>query len=68
MLTHITLINTVWVYRVTSDNFFPPKLISKNLILFLLYSSRQDLSNKKRIIRFGSEIRKLWGVKANAMQ
>ena len=38
-LTHITLVNTVRVYRVTSGNFFPPKLISKNfLFVFNLFS------------------------------
>ena len=38
-LTHITLVNTVRVYRVTSGNFFPPKLISKNFIfIFTLFS------------------------------
>ena len=39
MLTHITLVNTVRVYRVTSGNFFPPKLVSKNfLYIFTLLS------------------------------
>ena len=38
-LTHITFINTVRAYRVTSDNFFLPKLISKNyLYIFTLFS------------------------------
>ena len=46
-LTHITLVNTVHVYRVTSGNFFLPKLISKNFFIFLLYSPIQDLQNKK---------------------
>ena len=37
-LIHITLVNTVRVYRVTSDNLFPPKLISKNfLYIFILF-------------------------------
>ena len=52
--------NAVRVYRVTPDNFFPPKLIFKISLLFWLYSPTQDLQNKKRIIQFGSEIRKLW--------
>ena len=47
MLTHIILVNTVRVYRVTSDNFFPSKLISKNVLSILVYSSTQDLQNKK---------------------
>ena len=38
-LTQITFVNTVRVYRVTSDNFFLPKLISKNfLYIFTLFS------------------------------
>ena len=42
-LTHITLVNTVRVYRVTSNNFFPPKLISKNFIfIFTLFSSTRS--------------------------
>ena len=42
-LTHITLVNIVRVYRVTSNSFFPPKILS----LFLHYSPIQDLQNKK---------------------
>ena len=38
-LTHIALVNTVRVYRVTSGNLFPPKIISKNfLYIFALFS------------------------------
>ena len=38
MLTHITLVNAVRVYRVTSGNLFSPKLISKNsLVIFTLF-------------------------------
>ena len=39
MLTLITLVNKVYVYMTTSDNLFPPKLISKNFIfIFTLFS------------------------------
>ena len=38
-LIPITLVNTVRVYRVTSGNLFPPKIISKNVIsIFTLFS------------------------------
>ena len=39
MLTHIILVNTIRVYRITSDNLFPPKLISKTfLFIFIIFS------------------------------
>ena len=59
MLTQIILVNTVRVYRVTSDNFFPSKLISKNVLSILVYSSTQDLQNKKIIIQFGVKYKKI---------
>ena len=59
MLTHITLVNAVRVYRVTSNNFFLPKLISKNfLFIFTLFFYSRS-ARQKIIIQVGSEIRKL---------
>ena len=38
MLTQITLVNAIRVYRVALGNFFPPKLISRNfLFIFNLF-------------------------------
>ena len=42
-LTHIILVYAVRIYRVTSDNLFPPKIISKNfLFIFTLLSSTRS--------------------------
>ena len=46
-LTHITLVNTVRVYRVTSGDLFPPKLISKNfLFIFAIFFSPRSIKQK----------------------
>ena len=67
-LTHITLVNTVRVYRVTSGNFFPPKLISKNFIFIFTLFSYSRSTKQKIIIQFGPKIRKLWRVKVDTMK
>ena len=56
ILTHITLVNTVRVYRV----FFPPKIILKISLLFLHCFPTQDLQNKKRIMKFCVKYKKIW--------
>ena len=44
MLTHITLVNEVRVYGVTSGNFFLPKILSENfLFIFTLFSYSRSI-------------------------